>query len=400
MKRTHRSAGAIVVSPHPTDATTLLLEQVRTTGERQVVAPKGTIEPGESPLATAAREVREEAGITNLTYIGYIGQQRYGFNDRDGEPAEKTVDWFLFATRDREAMPQVAEGFISVQWLPLDAAVSAATHPEFRAYVNQARDLIAWRRHGTLAYSAAMSNVIWEMAEGASELLSYCPDAGIGLCGSAARGDFVDRWSDIDIIGWGIDSTSDTAAEITERAGAAELRTSIRTSVRLADANGRDINGNGPLYDMKLRAVLRRVGLDVPVLAGALPLQADPGPDGPDLVGCIDALQDSAVRRLGKEPSTAEDRADRARRVLSVTCSAARNLATTFDTTTSLRLPNVVFLLGSRWPDAAIVKLLADYDRFRQDGARDLDQADALAERAPAALGDLKDLVIAEPALS
>ena len=400
MKRTHRSAGAVLVSPDPADAAALLLDQVRTTGERQVVAPKGTLEPGEPPLIAAAREVREEVGITDLTYIAYLGQQSYGFLDREGQPADKTVAWFLFATRDHDVAPRVAEGFVDAQWLPLAQAAEAATHPEFRAYLYKAWSIIAWRQRGDLPYSAAMSDVVWSTAEQASALVRNASTAGVGLCGSAARGDFVDHWSDIDIIAWGIDPTSDLATGIMQLATAAEQGTGIHTSVRLADQTGRDANHAGPLYDMKLQAVLRRTGLDVAVIAGTAPSLPLPEVDGSDLGQNIEALQSFAVRLLGQEPLTAAERTDRARRALSVMCSAARNLATRIEPVASLRLPTVVRLLRSRWPDGSIVTLLCDYDDFRQQGAADLDRAEALAAQVPATLSDLRDLVAAEPALS
>jgi 8-oxo-dGTP pyrophosphatase MutT (NUDIX family) len=392
LDRTYRSAGAIVVSAEPAAPTTLLLEQVRTTGERQVVAPKGTIEPGESPLTAAGREVSEEAGLYDLTYVGFLGQQRYGFTDKDGAAAEKTVDWFLFASPNQQAAPRSSEGFVGAEWLPLDQAAAAASHAGFGPYLGRARDVIAWRRPGRLSYSTELSGIVWQFAEYASGLLGL-GDGGLALCGSAARGEFVDDWSDIDVVGWGIDPASPAGRSITELAAGMEGDHGIRTSVRLADADGRDARGAGPLYDMKLRAVLSRGAIDVPVIAGIQPLPSYPAVHGRDLVHGIDALRAFAVDRLAAEPASPADRRDRARRVLSVFCSAARNIATTLDPDTSLRLPNVVTLLGDHVPDTDAVALLSDYDRFRQTGADDLTIAEALAARVPASLGHLRDLM-------
>jgi 8-oxo-dGTP pyrophosphatase MutT (NUDIX family) len=400
VKRTYRSAGAIVVSADPTDATTLLLEQVRTTGERQVVAPKGTIEAGESPLAAAAREVREEAGLSELTYIGFLGQQRYSFTDQDGEAAEKTVDWFLFATQSQGVAPQTAEGFVAAEWLPLERAIEAASHAGFGQYLERARDIVTWRQPGRLAYSNDLSDIVWHIAQEASDLLGPDANGGLGVCGSAARGDFVDGWSDIDIIGWDIDPTSEAARRISELAARADHDHGIHTSVRLADANGRDASGAGPLYDMKLQAVLNRGAIDVPVIAGTQPLPSYSSIEDRDLVRDIEALRGFAVARLDAEPDTTATRRDRARRVLSVMCSAARNIATTIDADGSLRLPSVVSLLGDRLPGTGAVQLLTNYDRFRRAGANDLDQAEALAERVPASLGELRDLMAGGPVLS
>lgn len=400
MTRTYRSAGAIVVSADPTDAITLLLEQVRTTGERQVVAPKGTIDAGESPLAAAAREVREEAGLSELIFVGFLGQQRYGFTDRDGEGAEKTVDWFLFATESQGVTPRAVEGFVGAEWLPLDRAIEAASHAEFGHYLERARDVVSWRRPGRLAYSNDLSDIVWQIAQEASDLLGPDTSGGLGLCGSAARGDFVDGWSDIDIIGWDIDPMSEAARRISELAAQADRDHGIHTSVRLADANGRDASGAGPLYDMKLQAVLNRGAIDLPVIAGTQPLPSCAPTEDRDLVRDIEALRSFAVARIGSEPDTTATRRDRVRRVLSVMCSAARNIATTIDADGSLRLPSVASLLDDRLPGTRAVQLLTAYDRFRQAGANDLDQAEALAERVPASLSELRDLMAGEPVLS
>lgn len=187
MKRTYRSAGAIVVSSDPTNAATLLLEQVRSTGERQVVAPKGTIEAGESPLIAAQREVREEAGLTELMSVGFLGQQRYGFTDRDGEAAEKSVDWFLFASETWDVTPRTSEGFTGAEWLPLDKALQTASHAGFSRYLERAQDIISWRKPGRLAYSGVLSEVVWHIAHQASDLLGADADSGLALCGSAAQ---------------------------------------------------------------------------------------------------------------------------------------------------------------------------------------------------------------------
>lgn len=146
MRRTSRSAGAVVVWGESTNATTLLLEQVRASGERQVVAPKGTIEAGESSLAAAVREVGEEAGLCELAYVAFLGQQRYSFIDGDGELVEKTVDWFLFTTENQEVTPRAAEGFVGAEWLPFDQAIAAASHAGFAEFLERARGIVTRRQ--------------------------------------------------------------------------------------------------------------------------------------------------------------------------------------------------------------------------------------------------------------
>jgi 8-oxo-dGTP pyrophosphatase MutT (NUDIX family) len=140
--RTHRSSGAVVVSTGGCEPRVLLLEQVRATGERQWVAPKGTIEAGETPLAAAVREVSEEAGLTGLHVAGHLGSQEYAYISHAGHRVAKTVDWYLFLSDHEDAVPRAAEGFVAVRWLPLAEAAAAFTHPEFRPFIERARRLL------------------------------------------------------------------------------------------------------------------------------------------------------------------------------------------------------------------------------------------------------------------
>ncbi|WP_230415991.1 NUDIX domain-containing protein [Micromonospora tarapacensis] len=92
MTRRYASAGAVVATGDLSSPQILLLDQVRKSGEQQTVGPKGRLEPGESPLQAARREVAEEAGLTNTHYGAYLGQEAYTFTDNDGTVAAKTVD--------------------------------------------------------------------------------------------------------------------------------------------------------------------------------------------------------------------------------------------------------------------------------------------------------------------
>jgi 8-oxo-dGTP pyrophosphatase MutT (NUDIX family) len=397
MKQAYRSAGAIVVSRDPTNPMTLLLEQVRASGERQVVAPKGTIEAGESPLAAAAREVREETGITDLAYVGFLGQQRYTFTDYDGSPAEKTVDWFLFATEIGPVQPRAVEGFVSARWQSFSDAADAASHAGFRSYLDSAADIITWRRPAGNMVAMTLSDSVWRLTDETSGVLADQPEAGIALCGSAARGDFVIGWSDLDLVGWGIKSGSSIAAHLTEIVTTVEREWKIQVSLRLAAPDGTDISQAGPLSDQKLRAVLSRTAIDTPVIAGNRPPLSSPIADSTDLGAIIDSLRDFAVQRLSLAPSSIPERIDRARRVLSVLCSGARTAAVAVRPDTNLRLVTVVGIVDELWPNSATGALLSEYDNLRRTGRVDLAGAELLAEQVPSALREMR-VAAAEPA--
>lgn len=398
--RSYTSAGAVVVSRDLANPRVLLLHQVRTNGERQVVAPKGRLEPDESPLEAAAREVTEEAGVRDLLYAGFLGQQSYEFTDNDGAPARKSVDWFLFAADDHAVHARDTEGFHRAEFLAFDEALAAVTHAEFIPYLCHARDVITWRQAGPLPFSSALSDLVWFLAESAASVLVDTPGAGIALCGSAARGDFVDGWSDVDVVGWGVDPASPVAQRLAALAGDVQDRWGIHTSLRLADDTGYDSSGAGPLYDMKLRAVLARAGSDLPVIAGTSPERTATHGGTLATAANVDLLHQFATERLRLAAETSADRVDRARRTLSVLCSAARIVADATEPGTSLRLPAVVAVLATRWPGGRAVNVVTAYDRLRQSGSADLDVAEHLSRQAPDALLELRDHVeeLATPA--
>ncbi|WBB92112.1 NUDIX domain-containing protein [Verrucosispora sp. WMMC514] len=395
MTRLYSSAGAIVVSSDLHRPRMLLLEQIRTTGERQVVAPKGRIEPGESPLIAAAREVSEEAGLHDMRYVAYLGQEAYRFTDHDGTPARKTVDWFLFAATDTTATARQSEGFVAAQWHDLPDALTAASHASFHKYVRRADEIIAWRRSGPLDYSEALSQAVWGFSRQANALLAKHPGAGAALCGSGARGDFIDGWSDLDLIAWGLEPASPAALALRQLADEVSHQTGIRISLRLARSDDANADGIKRLHAMKLRAVLRRTHIDVPIVAGTPTASLPEVPHTADLAADIGHLLDFAHQRQAAIPTTDTDRADCARRTLAVLSSAARQTVLTIGTHGLLRLPDVVVTLDQHWPGTEAARLLDDYDAFRRTGAADLIRAEQLASQVPAALEELHQLAAA-----
>jgi hypothetical protein len=144
---------------------------------------------------------------------------------------------------------------------------------------------------------------------------------------------------------------------------------------------------------LKLQAVLARTSVDLPVIAGKPPSQTTSCEQSLATPANVDLLHQFAAERVRPPAQTDAERIDRARRKLSVLCSGARILADTVEPGTSLRLPTVVTVLGTRWPDSHAVAVLTAYDRFRQGGATDIRLAEDLARQAPDALQDLRDLV-------
>jgi 8-oxo-dGTP pyrophosphatase MutT (NUDIX family) len=81
--------------------------------------PKGQIDAGERAAEAAAREVREEAGVTG-ELVEKLGDVRYWYQ-RDGERVLKVVSFFLFRYRSGSVRDHDRE-VDSAEWVPLEDA--------------------------------------------------------------------------------------------------------------------------------------------------------------------------------------------------------------------------------------------------------------------------------------
>lgn len=104
-------------------------------GKRALALPKGGAEQGEAPEETAAREVREETGLTARVRAP-LGDVTYHYR-RSGRRIRKTVSFFLLdyvegSTDDHDH--EVTEA----RWIPLETARSELTYPGERDMVEHA----------------------------------------------------------------------------------------------------------------------------------------------------------------------------------------------------------------------------------------------------------------------
>jgi len=104
-------------------------------GSRVLGLPKGHIDPGETPLQAATREVREEAGIV-ATPLGELGEVRY-FYRRGGRTVGKSVVFYLFSYVSGETSDHDHE-IEEARWIDLRDARTALSYEGEQGMIERA----------------------------------------------------------------------------------------------------------------------------------------------------------------------------------------------------------------------------------------------------------------------
>jgi 8-oxo-dGTP pyrophosphatase MutT (NUDIX family) len=127
------SAGGVVVR----DGKVVVIVPTRRAadGSSVLALPKGHVDPGETPIEAATREVREETGIV-AEPVRELGESRYWYR-RDGRTIGKTVAFFLFDYRGGDTADHDDE-VEEVRWIGLQQARTALSHAAEREMVELA----------------------------------------------------------------------------------------------------------------------------------------------------------------------------------------------------------------------------------------------------------------------
>lgn len=125
-ERQTTSAGGVVVSSR---GRIVVVGQVT----RSDSLPKGHVEPGESVLESAQREIAEETGLI----VGSPLKKFPPYTRRSGRtPREfKTIVMFLFVLDDEPEPNPVDPGNSNARWLDYEGAVEALTYREDRTFL-------------------------------------------------------------------------------------------------------------------------------------------------------------------------------------------------------------------------------------------------------------------------
>jgi 8-oxo-dGTP pyrophosphatase MutT (NUDIX family) len=104
-------------------------------GSPVLALPKGHVDPGETPLQAATREVREETGVL-AEPVCELGQSRYSYR-RDGRAVPKTVTFYLFAHLSGDTADHDDE-VLEARWIDLREALTALSYEGERAMIELA----------------------------------------------------------------------------------------------------------------------------------------------------------------------------------------------------------------------------------------------------------------------
>jgi 8-oxo-dGTP pyrophosphatase MutT (NUDIX family) len=127
------SAGGVVVRGE--EVVVIVPTRRAADGSRVLALPKGHVDPGETPVEAAAREVREETGVVGEP-VGELGETRYWYR-RDGRTIGKAVSFFLFTYVEGDIADHDDE-VEEVRWVALDEARTALSHAAERDIVELA----------------------------------------------------------------------------------------------------------------------------------------------------------------------------------------------------------------------------------------------------------------------
>jgi bis(5'-nucleosidyl)-tetraphosphatase len=101
--------------------------------------PKGHADPGETPIATACRELEEETGIQSYKVLDDTSfVEQYSFQ-KDDQTVEKTVTYFIAAI-ESQAVTCQDEEIQAYTWVNFDTALQTITFDQAKRILQRVHD--------------------------------------------------------------------------------------------------------------------------------------------------------------------------------------------------------------------------------------------------------------------
>jgi bis(5'-nucleosidyl)-tetraphosphatase len=101
---------------------------------------KGNVESGESEKDTVVRELREETGIADATFVENFREEIEYFYRRQGTTIHKEVVFFLIQTRKEEV--KISYEHVGYTWLNYQHALEKLTFKNAKNVLQKAHDIL------------------------------------------------------------------------------------------------------------------------------------------------------------------------------------------------------------------------------------------------------------------
>lgn len=102
--------------------------------------PKGTMDPGETKVQTAHRELKEETGLTAIIDNSFEESINYIYIDHKKEKWFKTVYFFVGQATNRHV--ELSHEHIGFEWLPYEQAIDKLTYENGKILLKKAHQHI------------------------------------------------------------------------------------------------------------------------------------------------------------------------------------------------------------------------------------------------------------------
>lgn len=139
-----KSAGGLVLKGLPSNPKILMIQVKNLIGEIVWTFPKGHLEPGESALQAALREVEEETGwrckLNPCRKKKYFEQARYQFY-RGTKLVNKVVTWYTMSPQEKTGEKDTEE-VCKVRWVSLEKAKELVKYPSDKKLLTKLIEIV------------------------------------------------------------------------------------------------------------------------------------------------------------------------------------------------------------------------------------------------------------------